>query len=549
MKSSTSAKVPKKRAKKSEKTRREELQEDLEEGTQPSSDLAHLAPLGAQVLGDLTQGHRPTVEMTPEVRALFKSFQNNLVSLISHELRTPLMGVSNSLSLLKEVAEAPSEARERLGMSLQEIISMGTRNADRLARSLQGLLDAVALGAQGFEPRLRVVDPLRAVEAKLRTLLRDPQARLGWKIKELPELQRKQSQGENPLLLDPARFGRAVELWVESLLWAFEQEAEAMRPSFSELESPTERSSGLGASIGAGDAVLRSPGTPWLQVSLDSGEALVWELFLNGPLDSHGSRNFDGGSEDSNLTRVESALKRWRERFEASQIEFEGGIGSSQSLFSAVLGSETDFLARNQEGLGHELLMTQEILAKQGVRLRLESGPLPPIETTISGSKRQDTAQPILLLRVRWEFPLRTPQEAIEAILRSRVASVSHDLATVGVAAFTLSSPDLADRSLSQKRGGGAPSTHASGEDPFLALESRVRQALYRSTDIVYLDRPAQRLTVIIDDCKPEDFQKSVERLVKNVGELGRLQGAYHCPSQFLDPIEMLGTLQARAQT
>ena len=233
-------------------------------------------------------GHRPSESLTPQDETLFRSFQTNLLSLISHELRTPLMGILNALSLLEQGGEEASSE-----FSLGELISMARRNAQRLQGTLASLLDLAALESGVFQARLREIDLSRLVEARIeahRSLFRDGQVKA--------QVERGKLQ---PLLADPQKLGRAVDLCFQVLL----------------------------PRVVKGTQVK-------IRIS-SSGIAIEFQL-------------------------AEDQVKAWDAAWSQSVAGFESGILAPGSAFAGILQSEQAFLSRMEEGLGSELLLVHEIM-------------------------------------------------------------------------------------------------------------------------------------------------------------------------------------------
>src|SRR5438128_1683552 len=111
------------------------------------------APLGRIVLYR-TATHEVEVERA----------KSEFVSVVSHELRTPMTSVKTSLSLLLAGAAGPLEAAPR------ELPELALRNADRLIRLVNDLLDLSRLEAGRMEFRLEPVSLEDSVAAGLETV-------------------------------------------------------------------------------------------------------------------------------------------------------------------------------------------------------------------------------------------------------------------------------------------------------------------------------------------------------------------------------------------
>src|SRR5690606_1057034 len=148
----------------------------------------------------------------PQDVTLFKAFQSNLLSLISHELRTPLMGILNALSLLDEASAGASD------LSADELIAMARRNAHRLQQTLASLLDLASLESGTFHARLREVDLPRVVRGRVQSresFLRDQQVEVDLKTLVCGE---SSDHAETPLLADPQKLGRAIDLCLDVIV-------------------------------------------------------------------------------------------------------------------------------------------------------------------------------------------------------------------------------------------------------------------------------------------------------------------------------------------
>jgi nitrogen-specific signal transduction histidine kinase len=77
----------------------------------------------------------------------FEKFRSNILSIISHELNTPLTGIINSIAMLEE--KFPKE---------DEYLPMLKRNADRLKKSVENLLEISRVDAGTLRVRLSELD-------------------------------------------------------------------------------------------------------------------------------------------------------------------------------------------------------------------------------------------------------------------------------------------------------------------------------------------------------------------------------------------------------
>ena len=78
--------------------------------------------------------------------------KSEFVSLVSHELRTPLTAISGYLDLLLEAPGAQSTAKQ------QELLGIVKRNAERLVKLIDDLLDLSRIESGKVELRITAVD-------------------------------------------------------------------------------------------------------------------------------------------------------------------------------------------------------------------------------------------------------------------------------------------------------------------------------------------------------------------------------------------------------
>jgi nitrogen-specific signal transduction histidine kinase len=82
-----------------------------------------------------------------EANLEFEKFRSNILSIISHELNTPLTGIINSIAMLEE--KFPKE---------KEYVPMLRRNAERLKKSVENLLEISRVDAGTLRVRLSEFD-------------------------------------------------------------------------------------------------------------------------------------------------------------------------------------------------------------------------------------------------------------------------------------------------------------------------------------------------------------------------------------------------------
>jgi hypothetical protein len=211
-----------------------------------------------------------------------------------------LTGILNALGALEEDSSPQS-------VSQAEWLQMARQNAQRLHQALIALLDLAALESGTFHVRLREVDLVRIAKNRIQSyqsLFPDRQVLL----EEEPESELEQRV---PVLADPQKLGRAVELCLDVLL-------------------------------------PRSAPNSKIHVKTHS-TGLQFRFDLADAMKSH-----------------------WESLWKQSVIGFQGGVVSPYSAFGGVLQSEQAFLSRSEEGLGSELLLIHEILRLHRGKLEAE---------------------------------------------------------------------------------------------------------------------------------------------------------------------------------
>ena len=108
-------------------------------------------------------------DVTHEVEV--EKAKTEFVSMVSHELRTPMTSVKTSLSLLLDGAGGPLEP------GAHELLEIALRNADRLIRLVNDLLDLSRLEAGRIELRLEPVWLAETIAASLEMVAAFAQAR------------------------------------------------------------------------------------------------------------------------------------------------------------------------------------------------------------------------------------------------------------------------------------------------------------------------------------------------------------------------------------
>ncbi len=249
--------------------------------------------------------------LSVEDEKLFRAFQNNLLSLISHELRTPLMGVQNAIQGIEETA----------GKDAQEWVQMAKRNSLRLSRTLQALIDLASIESGTFHVRLREMDLYRFVAALLEGetrsrpiggMLKERDLKLSLGARVGNALKTSTAEVDlAPLLADPVKLGRALELLVYSVAGR--------------------------AQLGSTLQFVVSSARVQLEFELDSKFRQAWETAWTQAMAAHHS-----------------------------------GIVSSASAFGGAVQTEEAFLTRNEEGLGNEFILLHQIMKLHNGRFEAE---------------------------------------------------------------------------------------------------------------------------------------------------------------------------------
>src|SRR5439155_18512449 len=120
--------------------------------------VAPVRESGGSLLGHIVLYRDVTHEVEVE-RA-----KSEFVSVASHELRTPMTSVKTSLSLLLAGAAGPRDA------SARELLEIAVRNADRMIRLINDLLDLSRLEAGRMEFQLEPVPLADGVAAGVETV-------------------------------------------------------------------------------------------------------------------------------------------------------------------------------------------------------------------------------------------------------------------------------------------------------------------------------------------------------------------------------------------
>jgi hypothetical protein len=206
-------------------------------------------------------------------------------------------------------------------------------------------------------------------------------------------------------------------------------------------------------------------------------------------------------------TLTSAAQDLWDTMWTQASAGFQGGVTSPLSAFAGVMQSEQAFLTRMEEGLGSEFLLVHEIL-------KIHQGKL---------SAERAGGQATLTL----ELPELSSEEGLASVLASRAYEVSTELASVALVLVKLP------------------------EGARIAPESfteQIKKSLFRNSDAVYLLRERGELALVLDDCKPEDAPRLMERINQKLSKsAGRIvYGVAQCPADGLDPALLMGLASQR---
>jgi hypothetical protein len=169
-----------------------------------------------------------------------------------------------------------------------------------------------------------------------------------------------------------------------------------------------------------------------------------------------------------------------------------------------VLQSEEAFLTRREEGLGSEFMLVHQIMKLHAGRFEMKQ-------------EGRDVT-------MRLKFTELSSGEGLQAVLASRAYSVSHELGSVALVLVQV----------------------ASDQDP-LELCRQIKLNLFRASDAVYALPERHQVALVLDDCKAEDAPKLIERVTKKLERATTLHyGIAHCPSDVLDPAQLLKVADAR---
>ncbi len=192
----------------------------------------------------------------------------------------------------------------------------------------------------------------------------------------------------------------------------------------------------------------------------------------------------------------------WESAWSQALAGHQGGVASPSSAFAGVMQSEQAFLTRMEEGLGSELMLVHEIA-------RLHLGKFE--------SQRMDRK-----VSLKLSFPELDSEEALQAVLASRAYQVSTELGSVALVLIRV--PETAQRA---------------------AWLTEIRRSLFRASDAVYELPKRGQIALVLDDCKPEDAPRLMERIKARLGRDVAF-GAAQCPVDGLDPAMLLPLAEKR---
>ncbi len=196
---------------------------------------------------------------------------------------------------------------------------------------------------------------------------------------------------------------------------------------------------------------------------------------------------------------LQPALKT---RFEAAWREAQVG-----PAFAEARGTEREFLTRDEEGLGSEFPLLLQIV-------KLHQG-----RVTLIESRRSAGVDGLVL-----EVPELSSEEGLMAVLGSRAFEASNELSAVALGLIEV--PRISAH-------------HEPDEAEVEAFRVRVQGHLFRASDAVYALPSRRQVALVLDDCKPEDAPRLLERIQKSMGQVLRY-GVAACPSEGIDPAHLM---------
>lgn len=361
----------------------------------------------------------------------------------------------NLLSLLSHELRTPlmgvlnplrlmDEGRPGQPFSITEMVTMARRNAEQLNRTLSTLLDLAAIEGGGFHARLREVD-LKSLVATRVSAMREWTQGAGLHC-VVSSAESDDAVPISPVLGDLPKLSRAVDLCLE-------------------VVTP----------------LAQKPGP--LRVSVQDA-AIVFEFALD-----------------------DASYGEWTRIWGEAQVGFQSRLAAPGSVFSRVVQSEQQFLARDREGLGSELWLIHELM-------RVHQGHMVE-RNERTGDRRQ--------VRLALEFPRSSPETALSQVLASRMDGVVQDLGFFSLILVRVPK-------------GRRPAEWAA------ALQS----GLFRASDSVYSLK--NHIALILDRCSRQDQVRVMERLARAKGGGAFEWGAASAPDETLDPAELLRLATSRVR-
>ena len=196
----------------------------------------------------------------------------------------------------------------------------------------------------------------------------------------------------------------------------------------------------------------------------------------------------------------------WTAAWSQAEAGFQGGVASPASAFAGVLQSEQAFLSRMEEGLGSEFLLIHEILRQHRGRF---------------SAVRQGRTVSLLL-----ELPILSSEEGLSAVLSSRAYEASSELRSVTLVLIQV------------------PDDLRSGVE-MDAYAKQVKACFFRASDAVYLLPEVRKLSLVLDDCRPEYVPVLIQRIEKAINRKA-VAGVAHCPADGHDPQRLLDLAKRR---
>jgi len=207
------------------------------------------------------------------------------------------------------------------------------------------------------------------------------------------------------------------------------------------------------------------------------------------------------------------SIDQWKTSWLQAQAGHEGGVAAPGSAFAGTLQSEQAFLSRMEEGLGSEFLLVHEILRRHRGKF---TG-----EFDLSGAARNVT--------LKIELPELSSEEGLCAVLASRTGGATSELGGSTLAIVQVPGNGPINRGLVDE------------------FRGKIKRTLFRASDAVYSLPRTGEVALVMDDCRPEDAPRLLNRLEMSLG-LKLSAGVSSCPEDGFDPEHLIELARRRSQ-